>query len=56
MASEPPATYGNMEQAHCFQGSSLQDIPLGYMTLERFGELFHQKLDACYAELQGDSQ
>lgn len=56
IASEPAVTYGNLEQAHYFQGSSRQDIPLGYMTLERFGELFHQKLDACYAELQGDSQ
>ena len=56
IASEPAVTYGNMEQAHCFQGSSLQDIPFGCMTLERFGELFHQKLDAYYAELQGDSQ
>jgi hypothetical protein len=56
IASEPAVTYGNLEQAHCFQGSSLQDIPFGCMTLERFGELFHQKLDAYYAELQGDSQ
>ena len=56
MASEPPATYRNVEQVHYFQGSSRQDIPFGCMTLERFGELFHQKLDAYYAELQGDSQ
>ena len=24
-------------------------IPEGYMTLEKFGELFHKKLDDCYA-------
>ena len=32
------------------------EIPEGCMSLERFGELFHQKLDACYARLQGDSK
>ena len=31
-------------------------IPEGYMSLEAFGEAFHQKLDEAYAELQGDSK
>ena len=31
-------------------------IPEGYMSLEAFGESFHQKLDEAYAKLQGDSK
>ena len=53
MASEPQVAYGIATQ---FVPRPYPDeIPEGYMTLERFGELFHQKLDACYARLQSDS-
>lgn len=54
LASEPQVAYGNATQ---FVPRSYSDeIPEGFMTLERFGELFHQKLDACYARLQSDSE
>ena len=32
------------------------DLSVEFMTLEQFGELFHQKLDACYADSFGDFQ
>ena len=32
------------------------DIPEGYMSLDKFGELFHRKLDEAYAKLQSDSE
>ena len=54
MASEPQVAYGNATQFIPLPCSN--EIPEGFMTLERFGELFHQKLDACYARLQGDSE
>ena len=54
MASEPPVAYESTTQ---FVPRPLHgEIPEGFMTLERFGELFHQKLDACYERLQGDSK
>jgi hypothetical protein len=56
MAAEPQVAYGESQQIKSIPLGSSQNIPLGYMSLERFGELFHQKLDACYAELQGDSK
>ena len=31
-------------------------IPEGYMSLDEFGNLFHQKLDEAYAKLHGDSE
>jgi len=52
MASEPQVTYGNATQFIPRPYSN--KIPEGFMTLERFGELFHQKLDACYARLQSN--
>ena len=53
-ASEPQMAYGNATQFLPRPYSN--EIPEGFMTLEHFGELFHQKLDACYARLQGDSE
>ena len=53
MASEPQVAYGNATQFIPRPYSN--EIPEGCMTLERFGELFHQKLDACYARLQSNS-
>lgn len=56
MASEPLVAYGETRHTMSMPHGSSIDIPAGYMSLERFGELFHQKLDACYAELHGDSK
>ena len=54
MASEPQVAY---ENATRFVSQPYpNEIPEGFVTLERFGELFHQKLDACYARLQGYSE
>ena len=33
-----------------------QEIPQGYITLEKFGEIFHQKLDSAYAKIQRNSK
>lgn len=56
MAAEPQVAYGESQQIKSMPQDSLQNIPLGFVSLERFGELFHEKLDACYAELQGNSK
>ena len=31
-------------------------IPEGYVSLERFGEIFHQTLDECYEKLHANRQ
>ena len=31
-------------------------VPEGYYTLAEFNELFHKKLDECYAELRKDQR
>ena len=54
MASEPQVDYGNTTQFNPRPYSN--EIREGFMTLERFGELFHQKLDACYARVQSNSE
>lgn len=36
--------------------NAVSDIPEGYMSLDKFGELFHSKLDEAYAKLQSDSE
>lgn len=36
--------------------NAVSDIPEGYMSLDKFGELFHRKLDEAYAKLQSDSE
>lgn len=47
MASEPNVAYGKTQSSMPLSYKT-NDIPKGYMSLERFGDLFHQKLDACY--------
>lgn len=56
MAAEPQVAYGSVQPAPPLHFKSYNELPEGYMTLDRFGELFHQKLDACYAELQSNSK
>lgn len=56
VASEPQVAYANTQPSMPLPYYSMNGIPEGYMSLERFGELFHQKLDACYAQLQSDSK
>lgn len=55
MASEPQMAFGNVQATPPIQVNSYEGLPEGYMTLQCFGELFHQKLDACYAELRSNS-
>ena len=56
VASEPQVAYGCAKPSTPLPYQSMDGIPEGYMSLERFGELFHQKLDACYAQLRSDSK
>ncbi|MBQ2188486.1 MAG: hypothetical protein IJT45_07665 [Bacteroidales bacterium] len=56
MVSEPEALYGNVQQHNPIRIVSNNPVPKGYMTLDEFGELFHQKLDDCYAQLQNDNK
>jgi len=51
ISSEPQVAYGNTDQVIPAQYVNSGNIPQGYMSLEQFGELFHQKLDECYAHL-----
>ncbi|MBR4135325.1 MAG: hypothetical protein IKU03_02810 [Bacteroidales bacterium] len=44
-AHEPSAMYGIAHQAPVVEDTLL---PEGYMSLDQFGGIFHQKLDACY--------
>ncbi len=53
--SEPEAVYGIAQQSKIMPMVNDRDVPEGYMTLEEFGELFHKKLDDCYAKLQSDN-
>ena len=55
IASEPQLAYGSVTQTTPLPKCSTQEVPKGYMTLEHFGELFHQKLDDCYAHLQSNN-
>ena len=56
IASEPQVAYENAEQFDPRPHIRMNGVPEGCMTLERFGELFHQKLDACYAGLRSNSK
>ena len=56
MASEPQLAYGNVPQTNPMPYNYSQGIPNGYMSLEQFGEVFHKKLDDCYAHLPSDNQ
>lgn len=53
--SEPEALYGNV-QYNPIRIVPHNPIPKGYMTLDEFGELFHKKLNDCYAQLQNDNK
>ena len=54
--SEPEALYGTAQQQNPLNFIKTNSIPEGYMTLDEFGELFHQKLEACYEKLQNDNK
>ena len=56
VASEPQVAYENAAQFVPRPLIRMNGIPEGCMTLERFGELFHQKLDACYEGLRSNSK
>lgn len=51
--NESAATYGIPQQTITMNDKYLPD---GYMSLEQFGEIFHQKLNACYENVQSDRQ
>ena len=54
-ASEPQLAYGNVTQTNPMPFNYSQGIPNGNMSLEQFGEIFHQKLDDCYAHLPSEN-
>ena len=51
VVQEPLAAYGISHSPVVINDSV---IPDGYMSLEQFGEIFHQKLDANYENLQNN--
>lgn len=53
VVQEPLATYGISHSPVVINDSV---IPDGYMSLEQFGEIFHQKLDANYENIQNNRQ
>ncbi len=58
VAAEPVAAYDIVNPSSLTYPISVPDGDEDdeYMTLEQFGDLFHQKLDACYASLQGQDK
>ena len=54
-ASEPQLAYGSVTQTTSIPNCYPKEVPEGFMTLEHFGELFHKKLDDCYAHLPSDN-
>ena len=50
--NEPVAAYAIPPQS---VATNDKYLPEGYMSLEQFGEIFHQKLDDCYAHLPSDN-
>ena len=52
-AHEPAAVYSVEEQIPTMNEL---EIPVGCVTLDQFGERFHQKLDDCYEKLSGNCQ
>ena len=52
-AQEPIAPYKISRQTIAMKDKYLPD---GYMSLDQFGEIFHQKLDACYENIRSDRQ
>lgn len=51
--NEPASVYHAVQQMHL---SEEAPIPVGCVTLDQFGEIFHQKLDECYEKLSGSRQ
>ena len=45
----------SMEMTETANMTVEQEIPQGYISLEKFGEIFHQKLDTAYAKIQRNS-
>lgn len=52
-AAEPVVAYNREIQ---FVPDVVSNSPNDYLTLEQFGEFFHQKLDDCYEKLQNTCQ
>ncbi|MBR3551646.1 MAG: hypothetical protein IKO09_06625 [Bacteroidales bacterium] len=53
VVQEPLASYG----IPCHPVELIdQGLPEGYMSLEQFGEIFHEKLDKNYENLQSNRQ
>ncbi len=52
-AQEPAAPYNISRQTIAMKDKYLPD---GYIPLDQFGEIFHQKLDACYENIRSDCQ
>jgi len=50
---EPQAMYEISHQTVVVEDTILPD---GYMSLDQFGDIFHEKLDTCYENIQGDCQ
>ena len=50
---EPLAAYVSLHHPVAPNASA---FPIGYMSLEQFGEIFHQKLDTCYENIHRDRQ
>lgn len=46
----------SMEMPETANLTVAQEIPQGYVSLEKFGEIFHQKLDQAYAKIQRNSK
>ena len=46
----------SMEMPETANRAVEQEIPQGYISLEKFGEIFHQKLDSAYAKIQRNSK
>ena len=50
-ANEPAVAYRTTQQ---YSADMSVPIPEGYMSLDVFGEIFHKKLDDCYANIQSN--
>ncbi len=58
METQMASTTPMKPEATCIRKAprKAKPIPEGYMSLEEFGNLFHQKLDEAYAKLHSDSE
>ena len=48
MGPEDVKRFREIVSGKCTEEERQRRIPEGYLTLEEFGELFHQKLETCY--------